>query len=245
MCSTATASLIQEVAQEFVQQDRAFTAFEVSLEVQKRQKANGEAVERHRNIKNDIHRTLQGYVDSGVYLKSLQDVGAPTQAFLYYPPTYDPTQYQALSRNDSSAPVAAVVGSALSLPPVTSGIGLLSSADDDGDDGDLADKQGRTGDARGAVCIPTYILRAAQFSPGDVAFACADSRNGEAVLVLAKQLPAGLSKQTSYTVDPSNNIRVTTYTLNKAGLDGSNGYDFDVDGVNVVVKAHKVSVAAN
>lgn len=241
MCSTATANLIQEVAQEFVQQDRAFTAFEVSLEVQKRQKANGEPVERHRNIKNDIHRTLQGYVDSGVYVKSLQDVGAPTQAFLYYPPTYDPTQYQALNRNDSSAP--AVAASA----PVTSGIGLLPSndADDDGDDGDLADKQGRRGDARGTVAVPTYILRAAQFAHNDVAFACADNRNGEAVLVLAKQLPAGLSKQTSYTVDHGNNIRITKYTLDKAGLDGSNGYDFDVDGVNVVVKAHKVAVAAN
>lgn len=250
MCSPQHCDLIQEVADEFVNDDKAFTAFEVSLEVQKRADAQSLPRERHRNMRGEIHKTLQQFVDSGVYSQTLVDVGAPSRAFLYYPPSYDPTDYVPLDRKDkpqAATPQPAASGvasspSTSSTPPradyVSSGSGLSSAVSDDDDEGDEQDTTGKMGDARGTVAVSAQVLRAAGFHKDDVAYACPNVRNGENVLVLAKQVPAGLSKQTSYTVDHGNNIRVTSYTLDKAGLDGSKGYDFERDGDQVIVKAH-------
>lgn len=246
MCSPQHCDLIQEVADEFVGDDKAFTAFEVSLEVQKRADAQGLPRERHRNMRGEIHKTLQQFVDSGVYEQSLVDVGAPSRAFLYYPPNYDPSSYVPLDRQDKQSQQAAqtVTSSVASTPPRAdyvsgSGLSSVSNVSDDDDEGDEQDTTGKKGDARGTVAVSAQVLRAAGFQKDDIAYACPNVRNGENVLVLAKQVPAGLSKQTSYTVDHGNNIRVTAYTLEKAGLDGSKGYDFERDGDQVIVKAHQ------
>jgi len=251
MCSPQHADLIQEVADELVNDDKAFTAFEVSLEVQKRAKKNGLPHERHREMKNTTHRTLQQFVDNGVYEQTLADVGAPTRAFLYHPPGFDVSSYVPLERRDKpqtqppqTAASSAGNSSAGTSSPGLSTTGVTAVVFDDSDEGDEQDTSGthaaggKTGDARGTVAVSAQVLRSAGFNKDDVVYACASTKDGSKVLVLTKQVLAGLSKQTSYTVDHGNNIRITEFTLKKAGLDTSNGYDFERDGDQVVVKAH-------
>lgn len=74
--------------------ERMFTAFEISRAV----KAKGIGL-RHREMKETIHRAIAAK-RSRTYSRTLTDVGAPEQAWLYHPLTKNPHQFTPLQRND-------------------------------------------------------------------------------------------------------------------------------------------------
>lgn len=235
MCSTATSDLIREVLTEKVNRDEAFTAFDISCDVKELAKQRNLPSERHRDMRGEIHNQVEQYVQQGVYDRVLRDVGAPSQAFVYYPTNgYDPSSYTPRQRSDGK-PAPSVISyapTAVAVAPAATAV-----ADDDEDDGDGL-VRGRTGDARGTVAVPSHIMRAAGFKFKDVAYVSATTQNGDPALVLAKQLVAGHSKLTCYTVDHGDNVRITEATLKTAGLDAGS-YDFEREGDKVYVKNHK------
>lgn len=248
MCNQASLSVIQDVATEWVNDGRMFTAFEISLEVQKRVRDSGGQPERHRHMKGAIHQELERYINGGTYCQQLQDVGAGTPAFVYYPPNEDPATYKPLARKDSppQAPADPTLGPVASQPattpaaptkPSTPGPGLSLCGPDDSDDGDQVDSAGRRPDQRGTLTVPNQLLRAAGFQPKDIAYVTSRDDNGAKVLVLSKRTTS--QPITTYTVDYATNVRVTSHVLSTAGIGGSNAtYDFDGTGDEVLVKLH-------
>lgn len=228
MCDQTTQNVIAEVVEEFTDEDQLFTAFDVSKKAQQSLKDSGQfdfASHRHRAIKNDVHRQCEAVVSNGLYEKELTDVGAPTKAFLYYPEGADPSSYVAQTRNDA-APTKQIPTSA---GPTTQPATAVADTDDDGDERDTG---GRSGDKRGTLCVPAHLLRAAGFAANDVAYVSLDQNT----IVLSKQVPAGKSELTHYTVDHNTNVRITKPTLERINAD--NGYNFERANERVIVSAH-------
>ena len=219
MCSAETEQLIMEVVTAKVDGDEKFTAFDVSREVQARQEEDGVPMDRHRNIKNDIHQEMSQYVDSGIYEKTIHDVGAPGPAFLYHPAGTDPSDYVPQHR---AAPAQPHQPAVQGPQPAQQGA-------------PMGGQNGHRGDARGTLAVPCDTVREAGFACGDVIYVFPQVRNGEDVLVLSKNNPGNF--RASYTVDEYENVRITHSTLsaltdNDPSVDT---FDFEVGGNEVAV----------
>ncbi|HCX24427.1 MAG TPA: hypothetical protein DHN29_21085 [Cytophagales bacterium] len=212
MCTATSQNLIETIVEEWIDEEKMFTAFEVSIEVKKRARSFGQPVERHRDMKNDIHRELSQYTSSGEYERKPVDVAPGVEAFVYHHADDDPDNYQntvvvgtpkaQTVQPSQSAVVAAPVIPALSKP-VT------------------GNKAGKGTDARGSLTVPATELRKINAKPGDtveVYFAGA-SFTGYRIHLSKKALNTQSGK-TSYTVNKSNNFRITARTLKKANLTG-------------------------
>ena len=240
MCDQNTMIKIQESVQEFVDRDCMFTAFEVSLAVKEKCQTDGSPSPRHSHIKSDIHDELQAYDSQGIYDQVLHDVGAPQKAFVYVPDGKSVNDYVALNRQDSAKktdPQPATAGLAIPAMPTSTTQGLRQGISDPDQDGDESDDSGRNVDARGSLCVPTYLLAAAGFNPQDVAYATVGDDDGKPALVLSKS--AISSPLTTYTVDYHGGVRVTSSVLAKAGIDDGT-YDFMRDGNKLIVTLHEV-----
>jgi hypothetical protein len=83
MCNADNAVIMQEVVEEFVQDERAFTAFDATQEGMQRG-----TTERHRSLKGQVHANMQSGLSDGSYERSL--IPTPTgDAWLYHPAGYD------------------------------------------------------------------------------------------------------------------------------------------------------------
>ena len=142
MCMQSSIDLIEEIVDYKTDADESFTAFDVSLEVKKLAKSRNLPEERHRDIKGAIHQAMDKYVSGGLYEQTLHDVGAPTKAFLYHPPNFDPNNYTPCTRSNPS------------------------------NDNKINDNKilGKKPDLRKRVCVPATILRKAGFSVGDTIY---------------------------------------------------------------------------
>ena len=241
MCDMLTRSTIQEVVNMKSQANEMFTAFDVSLKVQevlKNRKAFDHSQHRHRDLKNDVHDICQNSMVVTNYNRVLRDVGAPTPAWVYYPNGSDPANYVPRVRND--APSAAVVAltpvgtfSSIQIPAISTvpaGTPVLVSTNDD-------DCQNRAPDTRGTLTVPATLLRKAGFSPTDEVVAVSHNWTSQKCVVLRKYngtLPDGASL---YTVDKANNVRITKYCLDQAGLN-SPTFDFEIDNNTLVILEH-------
>jgi len=245
MCDTATLSTIEEVVRSKVQSSEMFTAFDVTLAVQAALKANGsfDANEhRHRHLKNDVHNIVESFVSGGQYSRNLQNVGAPTNAFVYYPNGGDPATYVPIARNDGAAPVAndpytITVPARAPIQPLQVAAAVaaqISPVPQTDNDGDGLDNVGRTPDARGSIIVPSYLLRSVNFVFNDSAYVRADGNT----LVVSHVTPTDGSTYTTYTVDHSCNVRITKAVLEYAGLSNAASFDFERVGDTIVVKEH-------
>ena len=70
---------IERIIKQWLLGGRMFTAFEVSLEI----KSQG-IRDRHRHMKDAIHSSLTNLLPQFQYTRTLVDVGAPNQAFVYH-----------------------------------------------------------------------------------------------------------------------------------------------------------------
>ena len=90
--------------------ERMFTAFEISRAL----KAKGIGL-RHGQMKSEIHSTISRK-RLRTYTRSLADVGAPQQAWVYHPTNKNPDNFQSLNEDPPGATSAPVVAAAPSLP---------------------------------------------------------------------------------------------------------------------------------
>ena len=223
--SVEVQELVNQVVSEFVGEGKMFTAFEVSLEVKKR---GGQ--ERHRNMREYVHETIFRIgIERGDYSRTLMDVGAPEQAWVYHTVAANPYDYVPLDRTGMDTVPAHArprgVRNPLKLTP-----GLSSP---------FAIPAGAYGtDQRGRLCIPVSLLTQLGVGPGQRVNVLCDPANEQAVLTKASGPDAGNS-DTSYTVEGDGNVRLTQGTLEKATLDGLQCYR--IEGNDTVISVRKYS----
>lgn len=90
MCSVSTVNAVIEVVEDFIKQEKIFTAYDITTEVRKRA---GEQVDYHSEIKRVVHGGFDwiraGYQSTLITL----DIPQNPQAFVYHPLGTDPMKY--------------------------------------------------------------------------------------------------------------------------------------------------------
>lgn len=239
MCDSLTLSLIKEVAEQKVRNKELFTAFDVTLASQACLKKKGifdYTCHRHQHLKDDVHKVVESHVASGEYSRNLQDVGAPSKAFVYFPAGGDPSTYVPLTRTDSPAPVSNDPYT-INVPGVGQAHAVASVVPTNTPDSNTGDglDYGRTPDARGCLTVPANLLRAAGFQHNDSAFVVSgQDAAGKPQLTVTKD--SSLNHRAVYTVDIDCRVRITKSVLDYAGF-ASQTYDFVGDSDKVYVKA--------
>ncbi|RDJ35076.1 MAG: hypothetical protein DWQ19_09580 [Crenarchaeota archaeon] len=215
MCNSATLSLIRQEVEQKVQLGVLFTAFDVTLAVQETLKGQGQydpSCHRHRYLKNDVHRVVSEIAGSS-YDRKLQDVGAPSEAYVYFPIGADPASYVPLQRKDS--PVDNAVGPYSIDIPVPAII-----ATNNGD--------GHTVDARGSLTIPAALMRQLGFNFDETAYVAKEGNS----LTVSRTQPKN-DQVATYTVDHNCNVRLTRPCLAQV-FENVDSYDFEVGNVQGV-----------
>ncbi len=217
----ATQSRIDDIVAQWVREGKMFTAFEVSLAVKE------EGVrERHRNMREFIHQSIfRAGVARGDYTRTLMDVGAPEQAWVYHPAGSNPYEYEPLDRSGFAKPRGQRDG----VPSGVRNPALLKL----GAMAPHAIPQGAFGtDQRGRLCIPVHLLSQIGAGPGQRVKVLCDQAN-EQVLISKGNGSNGTDSDTSYTVEADGNVRITQGTLEKAALNGLQCYR--VEGTDAVI----------
>ena len=189
MCDQKTLEIIEGVVDSKVDQMVMFTAFEVSLDVKKKQKDAGLPVLHHSEMKSAIHKAMMVFVTNNVYSRLIVDVGAPSKAILYFPPGANPTDYVPLPRDDKTEEeVSSEVPTAK----------LLWKTDT------------KKLDQCGRLRVVSVLTRAATFKPRTVVHVL---RTPDGVKISRVQDNTSVA---SYVVDVYGGIRITNTVLKKA-----------------------------
>jgi bifunctional DNA-binding transcriptional regulator/antitoxin component of YhaV-PrlF toxin-antitoxin module len=225
----AIQSRIDDIVAEWVRDGKMFTAFEVSLAVKE------EGVhERHRNMREYIHQAIHNAgIARGDYSRTLMDVGAPEQAWVYHPVGSNPYEYEPLDRTGHDrvkVPRSALPRGLRNPARLVMGPSGTLSAIPDGAYGT---------DQRGRVTIPVSLLDAIGVGPGDRVNVLCDSANDQVLISKASGASSSTSPDASYVAEPDGNVRITQSTLEKAGIDGLQSYR--IDGTSAVVTVRKFS----
>lgn len=213
---------INEIVAEWIREGKMFTAFEVSLEVKRRG-----VHERHRNMREHTHEAIFHLgIQRGDYSRTLMDVGAPEQAWVYHTIASNPYEYVPLDRTGMETVPAHARPRGVRNPVRLS---AMSSP--------FAIPQGAYGtDQRGRLCIPVNLLTAIGADAGERVNVLCDPANEQALLTRASVGDASNS-DTSYAVEGDGNVRMTQGTLEKAGLDGLQCYK--IEGNDTVISVRK------
>lgn len=209
-------AIIDAVIAEFVSADRAFTAFEVSLEAQQRG-----VQARHRHLRDHIHacKALTDITEFGDYEKTLVDVGQGHQAFLYHRFDYDTANYTPL--NQTSPPPVSIPPAASAQPAgpaVFSPTPVPTVSDDGSDGGDSNVDPHYQPDYRNRLMVPTKFLRELGLAPGEMATLALDKNT----LWLFKDTDPGYPQpQYRQVVERNGDLRLSQSRLVESGLTGN------------------------
>lgn len=215
---------IEDVVNEFVNDNKMFTAWDVTTTVRKRSKDRVQ----HFEVKKEVHRMFDnGGMDT--YCRQLANLpNVNPQPWLYYPPTADPTLYGQLP----AVPAVAV------LPAPSS----MSSVDDDGSDIAADGSVVYKFDTTDRLCVPNKLIRELNLKTGDyVSLVCTVPPTSE-VCVVEKNgcfpgTPPHLSSViASYAVDSYDNVRISRSALQKIGI---NGVAFEINRDNQAIRIKK------
>jgi bifunctional DNA-binding transcriptional regulator/antitoxin component of YhaV-PrlF toxin-antitoxin module len=234
MSSPVAQALISSVISEWTDASHPFTAYQVSKEVQRRMKDQGQPFERHNDLKNDIHQCQQlaDASEYGDYTKTLVSIGNGHQAFLYHPTSFDASTWVPTVGTPDSAPTPApALTASLAAAGLTPAL-PAASTDSDGDNDDGDDGSYNT-DYRGRLMIPVQFMRDLGLKAGNTVYVVSEQDE-----VTLSSTNGGTAK--SRLVERNGDIRVLTTELQAAGLSG-NKFNIelkDVAGAKVVsVKA--------
>jgi hypothetical protein len=220
--------VISHVVQDFVNEGKMFTAFEVSLAVKERG-----VDERHRTMRDTVHEVIFELGDPAGYTRTLRDVGAPEQAWVYHMPEDNPYRYQPLPRHDATRRPAAALDAD---DPVVIPVGVRNPVRlQTRTAAPSAIPPGAYGtDQRGRLCIPVTLLVRLGVSAGQPVHARCSAE--DAKVYLTRPNPAEpQDPDTAYTVEPDGNIRITQTTLEKAGIDHLQCYQIDGNASEITI----------
>jgi bifunctional DNA-binding transcriptional regulator/antitoxin component of YhaV-PrlF toxin-antitoxin module len=215
---------ITTVVSQWVNEGKMFTAFEVSLAVKE------EGVrERHRHMRDTVHEIIFRIGGPNGYTRTLMDVGAPEQAWVYHPMRSNPYTYRPLNRDGydpTPADVPTIVPSGIRNP-----IKLVwgSSANASIPDGAYGTDQ------RGRLTIPVGMLHKLGIGPGQrVKVQCEADREQLTVTKLGDF--ERTTPDAAYTAEPDGNVRITQTTLDKANIAGMQCYRIQGDDASITIR---------
>jgi hypothetical protein len=214
---------IVEIIKSFFNDSCMFTAYDVSQELRKRLIASNDFdfnIHRHNAVKDQIHNNCINLMNTYNYDRQLCNVGAPTDAFVYYNPSVHNLQnYVPIANYKPAKPAAqSVAKPAVSKPQFspTNFVGLIATAQ-------KTPVSIVEPDARGTICIPkSCVLSLLDASKGNKFYVHCD----KAKVYLNQDSKDSL---TSYTVDSSSNVRITANTLLKCGFVNKQHYNVTVE----------------
>ncbi|MDP6354655.1 MAG: hypothetical protein QF473_06130 [Planctomycetota bacterium] len=206
----STKRQIDGVVKNWLAENRMFTAFEISLAV----KEQG-VRERHRNMKEYVHEAI-AREGGATYTRTLKDVGAPVQAWVYHTLRASPDNYRPLNRTGQDQPAAQPADDGLPLRnpvPLNANTGPPASASD-----------GAYGtDAEGRLKVSAELLRGIRAMPGSEVHLSCSALNQTIVITPPNQF-LGESPDEKVTVSDDGEVLLSPETLKKAELDGMQCY---------------------
>jgi hypothetical protein len=215
---------IHEVVKEWVHRGKMFTAFEVSLAVKDRG-----ARERHRNMRDTVHEVIFEHGGTANYTRTLMDVGAPEQAWVYHPMSSNPYAYQPLDRSGMDplpADMPTVVPTGVRNPaPLVWGSVHNASVP--------AGAHGT--DQRGRLCIPGAFLTTIGAGANERIKVQCEPANEQVILTRLTDRDR-TTPDATYTVEADGNVRITQTTLDKANIAGLQCYHIEGDEVVVTIR---------
>lgn len=235
MKETALQSKIQRVCDHWLTEGRMFTAFEVSLEVK-----NQGVRERHRNMKASIHEILAKTGSGLQYSRTLMDVGAPAQAWVYHklsdnPYTYIPLDRSGFGDEAKSAGKTSSTGSDAQPAPVATLRNprpLQANAASP-----ASNRDGVFGlDSAGRLKVPASLLSQIRLMTGDVVNVYCDELN----LCIQLRRPSSLYTEPprhTLTVDGQGCVTLSHSMLKDAELDGLQSYQVNISGSHINVES--------
>ena len=206
---------IEEVIDQKMNNNEMFTAYDVSLDIQK----NHGIKERHNNMKHYIHDVMNEHLDNYMpYKKSVVTINGKGSAFLYCHMNSDPNTY---------TPVVVAVpqptGAIASAPAQTS-TAVVSS--------NHAKKTSTVKtNSRDRLIIPKSSLESIGLVPKGIAVVYADP-NLDAIIISSKKVTPDSSWTllNKYIVDKSGNIMISENVMKKADITSGDSYYVDSNG---------------
>jgi hypothetical protein len=180
-------------------------------------------------MRDYIHQAmLREGVARGDYSRTLMDVGAPEQAWVYHPVGSNPYEYEPLDRTGHDR---------VSVPASARPRGLRNPARL-GATAVASIPQGAYGtDQRGRVTIPVSLLSGIKVAAGERVSVLCDAAN-EQVLISKDSGTGQGNPDASYAAEPDGNVRITQGTLEKAGLDGLQLYRVEGNDAVITIRKH-------
>lgn len=201
-------NLVSDVVNNNINNKIMFTAFDVTAELRKKNKFKI----MHNDVKNVV-RTMFESGHMGNYQSTLGNFpNVNVQPWIYHDTLSNPLNYK---NNQSSVPDPVATAPLYTSPSIDNSL----PGDDDAYEVD----------ARGTLCIPAKLIRNAGLNKRDKAYVHVDFLDSK--LFLDKDANGAVSV---YTVDGSNNVRVTKKTLDRAGM-LSTKYKIDFKDFKVIV----------
>ena len=200
---------IDEVVDFVVNNQILVTAFDITLNVKDLLRKSGDFVpslHRHLHLKDSVHQSFDRYVKMGNYSKSLCNLTINESAWVFHPNHVSPSNYCIDSFNYENELQKANTKSNVQTNVQASSVNKLYF---------------QKPDSRGTVCVPAALLRQIGLGPSDSAYVYFE--NG-----VVKVSANPVSGAAVYTVDVSNNVRITQFTLSKYSYVFSS-YKFDVE----------------
>lgn len=212
MCDSTILGHINDVVEEFISEQKMFTAYDVTLKVRE---IVGKGVSvRHNEIKNDIHGVMSTHLGGDWNRELVQVVSGKEPAFVYHYFMDDPHQYPS-QKNPSSS----------------SSNSSSSLNDDDDDDSDNSLCVGREQKDRSRLLIPASFMKYLGVKGGDIVRVYK-----EIDFIVVSQEDQNLSELAALKVDKHGYLYLSERTLNKGNLGDAQNFDVSACNSRVEVK---------
>lgn len=214
---------LARIIRQWLSENKMFSAFEVSLAA----KDNGVRA-RHRDLRDTVHEVIAEVAEDFAYSRTLMDVGAPVQAWVYHPLTGNPYLYTPLPREGEAPPPPLAVPDIAFRNPrqLRAGAAMPASSSD-----------GAYGlDRFGQLKIPADMLQALGRKAGDAVHLRIDSANSLLRLHPPRTALMGAPDH-ELRVDAEGTVSLNTALLSEVEIDGLQCYLIHRDGSDIVVEA--------
>jgi hypothetical protein len=211
MCEPYILDTIAQAVEKAMLSGAVFTAFDITLAVQK------VGINKlHAEIRNDIKRIVKSMMGTYGYTRTFSTLpGIGAQAYIFHLPGADLNTF-APSIPYTVLPAAAPVALLAAPANVTSSLCIV-----------------RQPDKRETVSIPAELIRSAGFMPGNKAKLFYDEQ-AQALRIEHDNVCNNVEPLITYTVDQRYNVRITKATFHKAQLVAS-AYNISLGGQSISI----------
>jgi hypothetical protein len=209
-------SSVIDVIGELISKNLPFSAFDVTKILRKR---NIDVY--HSQIKKEVSDYYASGLISYNYYRELNTLVNGRTTWVYYPDTFDPNNY-----DEDSLPDALDISTVKASYTIDGGITTVTQLPNPVPIIVKTTSNDYCVDGRGRLCIPAYMIRLINKTPGEKIYV--KQSNGKVHIGNVDYIDVG-TISFPYLVDKSNNVRISKYVLEYFGFD-STIYKLTIDG---------------